>query len=124
MKLRGVGRSAFRSVIMALIMVLVGSGAVLAQGSSPVITTPTPRPTEAPVVMNARQTLAATPESARRASVAFFPLAAHDQGDRREVRPASFVHVVQPGDTLWSLAMDFGRDLNTMACATTPTGTA
>ena len=34
----------------------------------------------------------------------------------------AFNYTVQPGDTLWSLALDFGRDLDTMSCATTPTG--
>jgi LysM repeat protein len=29
---------------------------------------------------------------------------------------------VQPDDTLWSLALDFGRDLEAMSCVTTPTG--
>jgi murein DD-endopeptidase MepM/ murein hydrolase activator NlpD len=39
-----------------------------------------------------------------------------------DARPDSFPYVVQPDDTLWSLALDFGRDLDTMSCTTTPTG--
>ncbi len=30
--------------------------------------------------------------------------------------------MVQPDDTLWALALDFGRDLDTMSCVTTPLG--
>ena len=36
--------------------------------------------------------------------------------------PGSFTYVVQADDTLWSLALDFGRDLEAMSCTTTPTG--
>jgi murein DD-endopeptidase MepM/ murein hydrolase activator NlpD len=36
--------------------------------------------------------------------------------------PEAFSYTVMPGDTLWSLALDTGRDLDTMSCATTPTG--
>jgi hypothetical protein len=39
-----------------------------------------------------------------------------------DTRPDSFSYTVKPGDTLWSLALDFGRDLDTMSCATTPRG--
>ncbi|MCX7671905.1 MAG: M23 family metallopeptidase, partial [Anaerolineae bacterium] len=32
----------------------------------------------------------------------------------------SFTYTVKPDDTFWTLALDFGRDLDTMACATSP----
>ena len=40
----------------------------------------------------------------------------------QDTDPASFTYVVKPGDTLWSLALDFGRDLDTMSCTTRPIG--
>ena len=40
----------------------------------------------------------------------------------QDTDPEGFSYVVQPGDTLWSLALDFGRDLDTMSCATQPRG--
>ena len=46
-----------------------------------------------------------------------------DAGDgSTHADPGSFTYVVQADDTLWSLALDFGRDLEAMSCTTTPTG--
>lgn len=50
----------------------------------------------------------------------FLPLVA--QGNPSDVNPNAFTYTVKQGDTFWSLALDFGRDLDTMSCATTPTG--
>jgi hypothetical protein len=110
------------SLILALAMILTSTSATWAAPGSPVITTPTPNPTATPVIPNARQVLAATPEAERHGAFAFFPLGARNAVPAREVAPDAFAYVAQPGDTLWSLAMDFGRDLDTMSCATTRTG--
>jgi murein DD-endopeptidase MepM/ murein hydrolase activator NlpD len=67
--------------------------------------------------------LALTPAAQRRGAFVFLPLAGHRTGSFwLDVTPDSFTYVVRSGDTLWSLALDFGRDLDTMACAITPTG--
>jgi len=111
------------ALTLALTLVVAWTGAASAQRATPVITTPTPRPTATPVILTARQAWAMTPEAARHGGFTFFPLAAKAAGSN--VLHASierFAYVVQPGDTLWSLALDFGRDLDTMACTTTPTG--
>ncbi len=90
---------------------LVASG----QEGQPVITTPTPSPE--PYV----PPWVAALRSGDPGRVAFLPLLMASS-DGQELNPASFRYTVQPGDTLWSLALDFGRDLDTMSCATRPTG--
>jgi murein DD-endopeptidase MepM/ murein hydrolase activator NlpD len=39
-----------------------------------------------------------------------------------EVNTQPFTYTVQANDTLWNLAINFGRDLDTMSCATRPRG--
>jgi murein DD-endopeptidase MepM/ murein hydrolase activator NlpD len=64
-----------------------------------------------------------TPEAQRTGSIHFLPLVEGARGGQQfDVNPESFTYTVEAGDTLWSLALDFGRDLDTMSCATTPTG--
>lgn len=109
--------------LFSLALLLAWSAAALAQEDRPLITTPTPRPTPTPTIMPVREAWALTPEAERRGGLFFFPLALQNAGGRPfDVTPDSFTYVVQPGDTLWSLALDFGRDLDTMSCATTPFG--
>jgi len=97
--------------------------AAWAEPAPPVITTPTPRPTATPPVLSPREKLLLTPEAQRRGQIIFLPLVVKDGGRRvLEVSTESFKYVVKPGDTLWTLALDFGRDLDTMSCATTPLG--
>jgi murein DD-endopeptidase MepM/ murein hydrolase activator NlpD len=64
--------------------------------------------------------LARTRANGGTGALVFLPFVA--QGSPSDVNPASFSYTVRPGDTFWSLALDFGRDLDTMSCATTPTG--
>ncbi len=91
--------------------------------ATPVITTPTPPPTPTPAPMTLRDRLLLTPEAERHGGFIFLPLAYRSVGNGLpDSEPEAFRYVVQPGDTLWSLAFDFGRDLDTMACVTTPTG--
>lgn len=114
------------SVLCALAFALLGfaaPGALPAYADKPVITTPTPQPTATPVIPTARQLLSLTPEAERHGAILFLPLVSErDSQEGLHVREDSFSYVVQPGDTLWSLALDFGRDLDTMACVTTPLG--
>lgn len=110
---------------MALLLVLVVTvyGAAFAQAGVPVVTTPTPRPTATPTVLTARQALALTPAAQRHGRFVFLPLAAQQSdGQLWDVSVGSFNYTAQPGDTLWSLALDFGRDLDTLSCVTSPTG--
>jgi len=103
--------------ILALTLAVVWSHAALAQPATPVITTPTP------TVIPLRQILALTPEAERQGGFVFLPLAIHHASNSpSHATVSSFAYVVQPGDTLESLAFDFGRDLDTMSCTTTPTG--
>ena len=110
------------AVALAFVSALAWSAAVSADWPKPVITTPTPQPTATPRVLTARELLALTPEAQRRGGLAYFPLAGRNAGAAPDVTPDSFSYTVRPGDKLWSLALDFGRDLDTMACAATPTG--
>ena len=81
----------------------------------PLITTPTPTPRPyVPAWLSLLQ-----PENKGR--VVFLPFVAKDP-DGQDTNPASFQYTVRPDDTLWSLALDFGRDLDTMSCVTRPTG--
>lgn len=111
------------AIMLTLALAVVLSGAAAAQRPTPVITTPTPVPTQTPVPLSPQQRWALTPEAERRGTLLFLPIVAQGDGERLfDVSPDSFEYVVQPGDTLWSLALDFGRDLDTMSCVTTPTG--
>ncbi len=90
----------------------------------PLVTTPTPQPTPTPPVLPFYQRMMLTPEAARHGGFIFLPLIQQENSaeDAPVVEPEAFAYIVQPGDTLWSLALDFGRDLDTMSCVTTPTG--
>jgi len=115
---------ALGGLFFGLALLLACAAAALAQGDKPLITTPTPQPTPTPTIMPVREAWALTPEAQRRGGLFFFPLALQRAGGwPLDVTPDSFPYVVRPGDTLWSLALDFGRDLDTMSCATTPLGT-
>ena len=112
-------------ILVALAYAWAGFAAPAASAapSAPVITTPTPTSSPTPKVLSLHERLLLTPEAQRRGQIIFLPLISH-KGDSRpaDVRPDSFAYTVKPGDTFWSLALDFGRDLDTMACATTPLG--
>lgn len=128
---RSVGRKGHRLApwIAALGMTLIGAWVFFgappawAETAPPVISTPTPRPTATPPVLSLREKLLLTPEAQRRGQIIFLPLVVKDDGRRAlEASPESFKYVVKADDTLWTLALDFGRDLDTMSCATTPHG--
>jgi LysM repeat protein len=112
-------------ILVALAYAWAGSAAPAASAAppAPVVTTPTPTPSPTPKVLSLQERLLLTPEAQRRGQILFLPLISRQVDNRSaEVRPDSFVYTVKPGDTLWSLALDFGRDLDTMACATTSLG--
>lgn len=110
-------------VLAAALLVLAATSAAFGAPPTPTITTPTPQPTPTAQPLTILETLALTPEAERRDLRVFLPLAGHQPVSRyATVNPESFPYTVQPGDTLWSLALDFGRDLDTMSCVTTPTG--
>lgn len=105
-----------------LVVILAAWGSIaFAAPSTPVITTPTPIPTATPTPLDLRARLLLTPEAERRGGFIFLPLVAGHRADW-DVNEAAFTYAVQPDDTLWSLALDFGRDLDTMSCATSPLG--
>ncbi len=107
-------------LFLAVMLAWPPSRAALAQQPKPVITTPTPQPTPTAVVPSPRQLAA---RATGGGSLTFMPLVAtRSERTQPDVNPLSFAYTVKPGDTLLSLALDFGRDLETMACATTPTG--
>ncbi len=110
------------AVILALAIPLAGPAAAAAEQPTPVITTPTPIPTPTPSFAERQQAWLSTPEAERHGGFLFMPLVLKDHRGTPDVTPGSFAYVVKPGDTLWSLALEFGRDLDTMSCATTPTG--
>jgi LysM repeat protein len=121
------GRKQVGVFLAGLNLALIASMAWLATAwatpAPPVVTTPTPRPTATPTPMDLRQLLLLTPAAQRTGGFVFLPLVLRQSDERRiDINPESFTYQVKPGDTLWSLALDFGRDLDTMSCATTPTG--
>ena len=111
-------------VALCVALAYFGAPAASADAPVPIITTPTPTPTPTPKILSLQEKLLLTPEAQRRGQMVFLPLVTKE-GERRsiEVSPDSFTYLVKPGDSLWSLALDFGRDLDTMSCATTPLGT-
>lgn len=98
------------------------AGLIFAAPPTPVITTPTPIPTATPTPLDLRARLLLTPAAERRGGFVFLPFVAGGNARDWDVNEDAFTYVVQPDDTLWSLALDFGRDLDTMSCATTPLG--
>jgi LysM repeat protein len=108
---------------LALVAAALWLATVWAAPVTPVITTPTPPPTATPTPVDLHRLLLLTPAAQRTGSLTFLPLLFRQAGERDvDLNPESFVYEVKPGDTLWSLALDFGRDLDTMSCTTTPTG--
>ncbi len=122
------GRQRSAALFVAAICALVLSGPLAASTAAeaapapPVITTPTPEPTPTPLPLTLRERLLLTPEGERTGGFVFLPLVFGSPPPLQDVVFESFSYVVQPGDTLWSLALDFGRDLDTMSCVTSPTG--
>lgn len=114
----------FAAALLILVVLLCAwDRPTTAAPAPPVITTPTPQPTPTPTPLSLRDRLLLTPEAERRGGLIFFPLVYRGAGGQLPViEPEAFAYVVKPGDTLWSLALDFGRDLDTMACVTTPKG--
>ena len=108
---------------LALVAAMTWLAAAWAAPVTPIVTTPTPPPTVTPTPVDLHRLLLLTPAAQRTGSLTFLPLLFRQSGERSfDVNPESFTDEVKPGDTLWSLALDFGRDLDTMSCATTPTG--
>lgn len=110
------------ALFAAFACALVWSEPVAAAPAPPVVTTPTPQPTPTPPPLTLRERLLLTPEAERTGGLVFLPLVFGRTHQLQDVVYESFSYVVQPGDTLWSLALDFGRDLDTMSCVTSPTG--
>jgi LysM repeat protein len=80
-----------------------------AQRPTPVISTPTPQPTATPTPNNLRERLLLTPEALRQGQILHLPLIMRESSFAMDAPPDSFPYVVQPGDTLWSLAIEFSR---------------
>ena len=116
-------RPLIAALALALALALTWPQPAAAAPAPPVITTPTPQPTPTPKVLTLRERLLLTPEAERTGGFVFLPLVVQTAVDHPlDVNPESFSYVVKPGDTLWSLALDFGRDLEAMSCITSPTG--
>ncbi len=111
-------RSALLAGFLVLVFALLLHSTVLGAPATPVITTPTPQPTSTPRPLTLEELLALTPGGAL--SRVYLPFVASESP--AVLNAASFTYLVKPDDTLWSLALDFGRDLDTMSCVTTPTG--
>ena len=101
---------------IVVLLALVTPGVAFAAPATPIITTPTPQPTATPMPpsLGERPAFDSVPDSL----LVYLPFVANQPSTA--FNTASFTYVVQPDDTLWSLALDFGLD--TMSCATTPTG--
>jgi murein DD-endopeptidase MepM/ murein hydrolase activator NlpD len=121
---RSPARAALSAVglLVALLLFTLPAAPARAQRATPVISTPTPQPTATPTPFDLRASLALTPEALQPGQIIFLPLIMNDSAGNLDVNPDSFTYTVQPDDTLWSLAIEFSRDLDTMSCATTPTG--
>lgn len=110
-------------VLAAALLALTVTTAVLGAPPTPTITTPTPPPTPTTRPLSILERRALTPEAERNDAIVLLPFAANQPaGAYVNVNPDSFTYTLEDGDTLWSLALDFGRDLDTMSCVTTPTG--
>jgi murein DD-endopeptidase MepM/ murein hydrolase activator NlpD len=106
----------------ALLLYVLAAGPARAQRPTPIISTPTPQPTATPTPFDLRARLALTPGALESGQIIFLPLILNSSAGDLDANPDSFTYTVQPDDTLWSLAIEFSRDLDTMSCATTPTG--
>ncbi len=111
---------ASRAGVLAVLLALLLHTAALGAPATPVVTTPTPQPTPTPRPLTAQERLLLARQAGQPGGLAYLPFVS--SGGLSDVDPQSFVYTVKPGDTLWSLALDFGRDLDTMSCTTTPTG--
>jgi murein DD-endopeptidase MepM/ murein hydrolase activator NlpD len=109
-------------LFVVLLLGLASTGRAHAGPAAPIITTPTPQPTATPTPFDLRAEILKTPEALREGQIIYLPFASRDAGALRDVNPESFPYTVKEGDTLWSLAIELGRDLDTMSCSTTPTG--
>jgi LysM repeat protein len=98
-------------VALALLGLTVG----LAQAQKPIITTPTPTPLlpPRPHVPEAVVPSQVVTPTVRLPLTTTLP---------SEVSAEAFTYTVGISDTLWTLALNFGRDLDTIACATRPRG--
>lgn len=103
-----------------MLLALVFNTAALGAPATPVVTTPTPQPTPTQRPLTAQERLLLVQQAGQPGGLAFLPLVT--SGRLSDVNQHSFLYIVKPGDTLWSLALDFARDLDTMSCTTTPTG--
>jgi hypothetical protein len=111
------------SLGLGLVACLVCLTTALAAPVTPVVSTPTPPPTATPTPVDLHRVLLLTPAAQRTGSLIFLPLVSLEADESGiDVNPESFTYEVKTGDTLWSLALDFGRDLDTMSCTTTPIG--
>jgi murein DD-endopeptidase MepM/ murein hydrolase activator NlpD len=111
--------------ILTAALCLVAGKLVAAAPPAPVVTTPTPVPTPTLSPAELRRAWLLTPAAERQGGFLFLPLVMQDGGAEdgsTHADPGRFTYVVQADDTLWSLALDFGRDLEAMSCTTTPTG--
>ncbi len=123
MRTRGhrIARLLLVAIVFAMAPVVMIPRAAMAQRATPVITTPTPHPLPTPDIPTARELLALTPEADRHGSIGYFPLTGQNaDSSAADVIAGSFTYTIQSGETLWSLALDFRRDLDTMSCVTTP----
>jgi LysM repeat protein len=114
-------RPALIGLALACLAGVLWSRPAAAEPPRPVITTPTPVPTPTPSALERRRTWLLTPEAQRQGGFYFVPLIVRG-GPRPDINPDRFLYTVRPGDSLWSLALDSGRDLDTLACAATPIG--
>jgi LysM repeat protein len=113
------------AAVVAVCLAVLARQTAVAAPPAPIVTTPTPVPTPTPSFQEKRRAWLLTPEALREGGYIFLPLVVRS-GDAGEgsahADPGSFTYVVQADDTLWSLALNFGRDLEAMSCTTTPTG--
>jgi len=107
----------------ALCLAMVAGKQAAAAPPAPIVTTPTPVPTPTLSPLELQRAWLLTPEAERQGGYIFLPLVVQGgESSSTHAEPGSFTYVVQGDDTLWSLALDFGRDLEAMACTTTPSG--
>ncbi len=92
----------------------------LAHAQKPIITTPTPTPIWSPTPEGADGF--ARPWQFGAPSPLATPSMDWLSDEPLEVNSDAFTYTVGISDTLWSLAVEFGRDLDTMSCVTRPTG--